>query len=324
MRWRFRPRAAFATKLLWVPMLIAAEAMLCAQLTREPQGTTQPATCASVRSDRWNLLPGVEFTGRLRIDLAAGPGASLALVVGDSLPLDLEVQSATGPMPLNGTRIAPELAPPDYWLEYGNPWLAPGEIVMATVAAHPEHPRTVTLNLGRRAPRVLARLAGYPADRRARICAVQSPARHAFANTNELAITPAQREYFASGWYDVEPAPDTTSAVRWMNEYGTLLIPSSRDGNVRLRLLATPAVTVEGSDGPTLTVRVNNVFESAPIAMSDGMADYEWIVPARAWVVGTNEVLFRVSRTHQPADHRGGDGRTLGLALQRLELRLAH
>ena len=102
---------------------------------------------------------------------------------------------------------------------------------------------------------------------------------------------------------------------------GTLLIPSSHDGNVPPSPAGdTGRYCQEGSDGPTLTVRVNNVFESAPIAMSDGMADYEWIVPARAWVVGTNEVLFRVSRTHQPADHRGGDGRTLGLALQRLEV----
>jgi hypothetical protein len=109
-----------------------------------------------------------------------------------------------------------------------------------------------------------------------------------------------------------------------MNEYGTLLIPSSRDGDVRLRLQAMPAVDGEGPDGPTVTVRVNNVFESAPIAMSGGMAHYEWIVPARSWVVGTNEVLFHVSRTQQPVDYGGGDRRTLGLALQRLELQLAY
>src|SRR5262245_31721504 len=128
MPWRFRPRAAIATRLLWAPTLVAAEAVLCAPLAHAPPPALRAGTCASIRSDRWNLLPGVEFTGLLRIDLAPGPGASLALVVGDTLPPALEIESANGPTPLGVTRIAPELAPPDYWLEYGNPLLAPGQI----------------------------------------------------------------------------------------------------------------------------------------------------------------------------------------------------
>ena len=305
-------------------MLVAAETVLCAQLAREPESFWQPLQCVLVRSDRWNLLPGIELTGRLRVDLPPGSGASMSLIVGDSLPLDLEVQSGAGPMPLSVTRVSPAMAPPDYWLEFGNPMLAPPEIVSATLEAFPDRPRTVTLNLGRRAPRVIARIAGYPVDARARICAAHSSARTAFSGGNQITITPNRQEYFAAGWYGVEQAPGTTGAVRWMHEFGTLLIPSSRDGNVRVRVQATPAVTLEDAEGPTVTLKVNNVFESAPVAMSPGMALYEWVVPAASWVVGTNEILFRVSRTRRPGDDQSGDQRTLGLALQRLDLELAH
>jgi hypothetical protein len=306
-------------RLFWVPSLVAAEAVLCAHLSREPMPSTRAGTCASIRSDRWNLLPGVEFTGLLRIDLAAGPGASLALVVGDSLPPDLEVESANGPTPLVATRITPEVAPGDYWLEFGNPWQAPSHIVAATIDAYSERARTVTLNLGRRAPRVLARTAGYPPDARARICAAQSRARKAFANAEDLTITPGRAEYFASGWYDVEPASRQASAVRWMSEYGVLLVPSARDGDVRLRLQATPAVADARAERPRLTVTVNDVFDSVPIEMSAETGEYEWVVPARSWVVGTNEVLFRISRTQPPAVH-GSERRTLGLAFRQLYL----
>ena len=324
MPWRFRPRAASAIGLLWASTLVAAEGVLCARLARAPEPPLPSLQCVFVRSDRWNLLPGVEFTGRLRIDLAPGAAASMALIVGDSLPPELEVQSSAGPMPLSVTKIAPELAPPDYWLEFGNPWQAPPAIVSATIEAFPERPRTVMLNLGRRAPRVLARIAGYPAATRARICAAQSPARQAFSGSDAIAITPGRREYFASGWYDVDHGSGTTGLVRWMHEYGTLLIPSARDGDIRVRLQASPALTGEGPDGSTVSVKVNNVFESTPLVMSDGMGLYEWVVPAASWVVGTNEMLFRVSRTRGPAPDGRGDRRTLGLALQRLELQLAH
>lgn len=324
MLWRSRPRAASAIWLLWVTTLVAAEGVLCAQLAREPEPLPQPLQCVLVRSDRWNLLPGLEFTGRLRIDLAPGSGGSLTLIVGDSLPLDIEVESTGGTVPLSVKPIAPELAPPDYWLEFGNPWLAPVEIVSATLSALPERPRTLTLNLGRRAPRVLARIAGYPIDTRARVCAAQSPARHAFSNGRQMSIPPARGEYFASGWYDVERAPGSTGTVRWMHEYGALLIPSSRDGDVRVRLQATPAADENEAEGPTIKMTVNDVFESTPVTMSPGMRSYEWVVPARSWVVGTNEVLFRVSPIRQPEGTRNSERRALGLALQRLDLRLAH
>jgi hypothetical protein len=109
-----------------------------------------------------------------------------------------------------------------------------------------------------------------------------------------------------------------------MHEYGALLIPSSRDGDVRVRLQATPAADENEAEGPTIKMTVNDVFESTPVTMSPGMRSYEWVVPARSWVVGTNEVLFRVSPIRQPEGTRNSERRALGLALQRLDLRLAH
>jgi hypothetical protein len=48
--------------------------------------------------------------------------------------------------------------------------------------------------------------------------------------------------------------------------------------------------------------------------MRAGFADYEWSVPDAAWVAGTNELFFTVSRV----ERRGT--RALGLALASLHV----
>src|SRR5687768_7529120 len=120
-----RPRAAFA--LPWASLLLAAEGILCAYFVRETPATRDETfTCVSVRSDRWNLLPGVELTGRLRLQLAPAPAGAMTLIVGDSIPLDLEAHAAGGAtVPLHREEIHATAAPPDFWLEYGTPWNAP-------------------------------------------------------------------------------------------------------------------------------------------------------------------------------------------------------
>lgn len=320
MPWRFGPRAALRASLMWTIPLVVTIGLLCADVARQPpQAQSESFSCVNVRGDRWNLLPGVEFTGRISVQVPAGRDSNVTLVIGDALPLTIEAETAEGvPLPITTTSVPATAAPVDFWMEYGSPWLAPRHIVQGTLAARDDRAQSVIVNLGRRAPRVLARLAGYPDEVRGRICAAAVDAAPAFSAGNGLQIGPGDAAYFASGWYGLETQP-SPGRVRWMTDHGALLVPSSRDGAIRVRLHAMPAAA--GEDDVTMVrLLVNDVFATAPVAMVAGTATYEWIVPAIAWVVGTNELLLSVSHTSSAADRR--DPRALGLALQEIALTL--
>jgi hypothetical protein len=314
-----RPRAAFA--LPWASLLLAAEGILCAHFVRETPATRDETfTCVSVRSDRWNLLPGVELTGRLRLQLAPAPAGAMTLIVGDSIPLDLEAHAAGGAtVPLHREVIHATAAPPDFWLEYGTPWNAPGAITVARVDAFADRPRTVALHLGRRGPRVMARLSGYPDHARASICAAPVAVPRAFERHDHVTITPAVANYFGSGWSGRRSDSRGLGEVRWMAAHGAILVPAARDGHVHVRLRAASG-ELPDDDAALLTLRVNDVLELPPLTMSGGSSVYEWRVPIEAWVIGTNELLFSVSRP--PSSHGERDDRTRSLAFQKLELTL--
>jgi hypothetical protein len=239
--------------------------------------------CAGARSTVWNPLAGVEYTGRIRIDLPARSGGAIALFIGDTLPLDVEAETSSGaPVKMQQRRLGPGPGlhiPPDFWLEDANPWSAPGHIISATIDAHHDRDLSFVISLGRRAPRVLARLIGYPADVRVPVCAV--PVR-------------AGETYFATGWYAEQSSGPHTE--RWMRDVGAVLVYSDRGGATTVRIRATAAATT-ADDPARLTLRVNDILEMPPVAMREGIADYEWVVPDAAWVPGTNELLFSVSRT---------------------------
>src|SRR5262245_2042995 len=123
---RHRPPAAVTIGALSLVTLGVATGILYAR--REPRVETTAtfpswatSSCAVVRTDRWSPLPGVEYTGRLEVDLPAAPDASLVLFVSDPLRLDLEALSGAGlPMSFRRerVRVGPGLAvPPDLWLE---------------------------------------------------------------------------------------------------------------------------------------------------------------------------------------------------------------
>jgi hypothetical protein len=150
----------------------------------------------------------------------------------------------------------------------------------------------LTLSLGRRAPRVIARLAGYPPDVQAPVCA------HPVG---------AAEIYFATGWYGEETGPQ--GRIRWMREHGAVLLSSTTGQATQVRLRAAPAVPPGDENETFLRLRVNDVFDASPVAMRAGFADYDWNVPDSAWVAGTNELFFSVSRT------LARDTRTLGMAL---------
>ena len=268
--------------------------------------------CTSVTDAAWSPLPGLEYTGRLSAQVPAGTGA-LVFVMGDTVPLDVVAETAGGAsamMRVERLRTGGGTpAPPAYWLEYGDPWAAPPSILRATLDATPDRAQHVTLRLGRRAPRIIARLRGYEPHVEAVVCAIALGVEQAFVGTDRLMVTPADERYFGAGWYGEEPSAQS-GTVRWMREHGAVLIPSAMGGAMRLRLDAIAAVAT------TLTVVVNDVFTTAPIEMEEGLRSYEWDVPARAWLAGTNELFFTVSRTG-PAPR---DTRMLGLALARLEM----
>ena len=260
------------------------------------------AGCAGVRSTVWHPLSGLEYTGRLRLHLPALAGGQVVFFIGDSIPLDVDVESFDGrALAFRQQRLpsGPGVhVPPDFWLDDNAPWNAPRAIVRLSVDANPLRGLDVRVSLGRRAPRVLARLVGYTADAQVPVCAER-------VSDREI--------YFASGWYGEENGD--FGPIRWMREHGAVLLPS-RDGRaVRVRLRAAPAVTPREDDATTLSLRVNDFVDLTPVRMQRGFADYEWDVPDNAWVPGTNELFFSVSRSVA----RGT--RTLGLALASITAR---
>ena len=285
----------------WHPALATTapphpKAAIDTTLARDDEG------CAGVRGTVWHPLSGVEYTGRLRVHLPAQVGGALVLFIGDRIPLDIDADPVDGrPIMLHQERLPPGPGvhvPPDFWLDDSTPWSAPPEIVRVSVDALPLRDLDFILLLGRRAPRVLARLTGYPDDVRVPVCAER--------------VKDGER-YFATGWYGEESGD--FGRVRWMRDSGAVLLPSADGRAVHLRLRAAPAAEPAGGDETLLRVRVNDFVDLPPVPMRSGFADYEWDVPDAAWVAGTNELLLTVSRTVS----RGT--RTLGLAMSSLTAR---
>jgi hypothetical protein len=263
--------------------------------------TRDAAGCAGVRSTAWHPLSGLDYTGRLRVTLPPHSAGAIVLFIGDSVPLDVEAETSEGvPLAISRQRltIGPGVhLPPDFWLDDQAPASAPREVVRVSVPASEERALAFVMLLGRRAPRVIARLTGYPPTTKAQVCAPQ---------------VRAGERYFATGWYGEEQTAN--GARRWMGERGAVLVASAHGSGTRVRIRAAPAVAIENGGETMVTLRVNDVFESPAMAMRAGFADYEWAVPDAAWVSGTNELLLMVSRV----DRQGS--RTRGLALASLHV----
>jgi hypothetical protein len=242
------------------------------------------AGCAGARSTVWNPLSGVEYTGRLRITLPAQRAGALVLYIGDTMPLEFDaINTRDQPIPMALERLVagPGMhVPPDFWLDDGSPVDAPTQIAKVTIDALADRERDIRFALGRRAPRVLARLIGYPATTRAPICAERM-------GLGEI--------YFATGWQTAERDP-VEGEVRVMRERGAVLVSSVDGLSSRIRVRLAPA-TAGPVGGLQLAVRVNDFYDVPPMTLEDGYRDYEWTVPDAAWVRGTNELLFTVSHT---------------------------
>ena len=277
--------------------------------------------CADIRADRWSPLPGVDYTGRLGIQLPADPDGAMVLIIGDAVPLDIEAESVDGmPIPIQRERLRAGPAstvPADFWLGDGNPWSAPRSVIRLTIDAQAGRDRLLSLRLGRRAPRVFARLRDYDSAVRARICAAPLSADAEFRQERQLVVLPVTPEYFGTGWFGPELGSPELGSVRWMKAQGAILVPSARRGAVEILIRGAPAVAPD--DLTTLTLTVNNVYTAPELMLRPGQASYRWTVPSPTWLAGTNELLFTVSRTARASER---DTRELGFALQRLELSL--
>lgn len=283
--------------------------------------------CALVGGQAWSPLPGVEYTGRLAITLPPAPVGRMLLVIGDEVPLDVVVESADG----EAARVNREFLdvargtsgpPPDYWLEDGTPWDAPHEVQRLTLEAVPDSDRILSVRLGRRAPRVLARLSGYPDQVKADVCAADLGIPDALETTHQsVTIEPSSSEYFGTGWSGVETDAEHGTYVRSMDEHAAILIPSATRSAMHVRLRARRGDAVRDDTAPSLVLRVNGIYELPPQALRGGIADYDWDVPERVWVKGTNELLFTVGGVPRPKFLREAEARAFELGMLSLEVR---
>lgn len=282
--------------------------------------------CSLVRNDRWSLLPGLEYTGRLGIQIPPSLVGELRLIVGDMLPLRVRASFAHGePFPMTvesllaGTGVS--TPPPDYWFERGVPERDNENVALLRLEPHPAATRLLSLHLGRRAPRVLARLDGVNAAARARICA--APIGEALVRgdeESEVVVPLTSEAYFGTGWYGLEGRG--ADRFRWMNRDGVVLIPAAARSAVRVALVAASGTVPAGGteSGQTLTLHVNGVeFDTVPT--NGQMQRYEWDVPATVWLAGTNELWFHTSRAVRPADTGGEDTRRLAMAVKAIAIR---
>jgi hypothetical protein len=315
--WRLGPQAA-SIALLGVGALIAAATELrVSGPSRQPSAlaasdapfgsinrtlTLDDDGCAGVTSAVWHPLSGIEYTGRLRVTLPAHLGGAIVLYVGDTIPLDIEASTVNGaPVALHHERLllgAGVMVPPDFWIEDGSPTEAPQHLSRLQIDAGQER-RVVIVSLGRRAARVLTRLAGYPPSVRLPVCA------------QALA---AGEQYFGAGWFG-EERDLGAGPVRWMRDHGAVMVARHERGNAHVRARLAPGVMPDDGERPELTLRVNEVWSAPPVALAGGFHYYEWSVPNAAWAAGTNELFFSVSRT------RWAGSRQLGLALASLDVR---
>jgi hypothetical protein len=287
---------------------------------------TSTLQCAIVRADRWSQLPGLEYTGRLGLQLPPQFGGELQLIVGDALPLQLQATTPEGrevPIRAEALMTGPgrQAPPPDLWLDGGLPENGPAVIRRLHFPASPARTTLVSLRLGRRAPRVLARLIGYDDVMRGRVCAAPLGRTTLFADDRRDESVPlANDEAFGSGWYGLEGRGDW--AFRWAGPDAVVLLTSAIRTGVTVTLDAEGATLGSATGdavGPGLTLRVNGV-EVATRQMASGQQRYRWNVPAGLWLAGTNELWWHTPRAVRPADIGGTDTRTLALRVSSIRV----
>jgi hypothetical protein len=276
--------------------------------------------CAVIRTDRWSQLPGLEYTGRLGIRVPPGIGGELDLIVGDALELPLRAESPDGSelAPRQDTLSSgPGVSPPpaDFWIDDGAPSAEPRWIHRLRFAADPLVPSLVSLDLGRRAPRAIARLISYGEAARGRICAAPVGTMHLRVPGREI-LNLRDEALFGAGWYGLEARE--SGGYRWAGSDAVMLVRAPQRTDVEVTLEAGVAAETGPSGATTIALRVNGVEVGTRAASVEPR--YTWQVPAGVWVAGTNELWWTTSRAVRPADAGGTDTRSLALRVTEVSL----
>jgi hypothetical protein len=276
----------------------------------EAEGVLQ---CAVIRADRWSQLPGLEYTGRLGIRVPPGIGGELDVIVGDPLELPVRAESPDGSelAPRQETLSSgPGVSPPpaDFWIDDGAPSAGPRWIHRVRFAADPLVPSLVSLELGRRAPRAIARVIGYGDAARGRICAAPLGTMH-LRTPGKEALNLRDEALFGAGWFGLEGGEN--SGYRWAGPDAVMLVRAPERADVEVTLESGVAAETGPSGATTIALRVNGVDVGTRVTSVEPR--YTWQVPAGVWVAGTNELWWTTSRAVRPADRGGTDTRSLAL-----------
>jgi hypothetical protein len=134
---------------------------------------------------------------------------------------------------------------------------------------------------------------------------------------NSIPIGPEGRSYFVSGWHEPEPP---RGYYRWTSaREARLVVPLAEPDDIRFTIGAEPRRSPGGPDDSEVALVVNgHAFESH--RMQRGAHDYEWTVPAWAWLTGLNEVVIVGPAVRTRAKAGSGDTRAVGMAVHQLGL----
>ena len=280
---------------------------------------TATLQCATVRADRWSQLPGLEYTGRLGLQVPPQIGGEMQLIVGDALPLQLEVATPDGrdlPVATDALMAGPGQRDAAGGLLAGR---RPAGERAADDQARARARVSGAHGVGVRSPGPPRAAGAGEADwlrqRRARtsVCRTRPARTVLFANDRrEEPVSLENDEVFGTGWYGDEGRG--AQAFRWTSTDAVVLLSSALRTDVTVTMEAEAAAGAGRGDAeaPLLTLRVNGV-DIATQPMGQGRQPYKWNVPAGVWLAGTNELWWHTSRAVRPADMGGTDTRTLAL-----------
>jgi hypothetical protein len=155
--------------------------------------------------------------------------------------------------------------------------------------------------------------------RRATACGWSGQDLFEAADVERISVGADGNVMFGMGWHAMEHAAAGLT-FRWTGaKQAEVLVPLARTGAIRVRVRALP-FDFPGSPPHALSLVLNGVpFDARP--MSADWDNYEWSIPAIAWLTGFNRLQIGSSTLASPsAVQRSTDTRQLGIAVSELTL----
>jgi len=289
--------------------------------------------CRRVTATRWTDVASV--TRFASVGAVIGPGQDLTLYVGsDHAHRIRELPLGTGPGPVTTLMsVATTDGQADSMPAGLVAELREAGLGDATVALSDRHavtridvssPRTglrqLALALGGFMPVAFARLTGPEPAAPVQLCsgmqtgASRTAGRQARRGVvDDIDLT--SDGPFVFGWHRPEQAGPWT--FRWTSApRAELLVPVDRPDTMAVALELGPPLV----EGTMLELRVNDTA-FAPVVLTEGTAQYRWVVPAEVWRAGMNQLWLGTSRLVRPAElGPTADERVLGVAVRGIRL----